>query len=181
MRIFIAIRPDKKTIAYLKSLLNETENNFEKARFTYPGNYHITLKFIGETDKTTLNKIIDAVKKTAQKHNGFNINTKGTGTFKKRSKYIFFCSIEESPELLMIHGTLQSELEKNGIDIPEEKYIPHITLARDVVLKEKQTINPIRKTEIKVGSIHVMKSMQINGKLTYIPEYSAYLKGVIDE
>ncbi len=176
MRIFIAIELDNNIKYHLCSVSKRLMPYFAKARYTRLENYHITLKFIGDTKRTEFEKVVSAVKKTALRIDGFIIRTSGAGSFKKRNRHIFYCSVESSPKLQELYSILCSELNSAGIETEDGKYTPHITLAREAVLDNEYPDIKFESKVIKASSISVMESTIINGKLTYIQRFRANLR-----
>lgn len=150
---------------------------FSKARYSHTENYHITLKFIGEVGRDEFNKIIEAVKAAAIEVEKFVIWTKGAGSFQKKNKHIFYCSTEDSVNLQKLYSILDRELKNTEVEFNDGKFTPHITLAREAVLLNEFPKIEFEKNEIEVNSISVMESTRVNGKLTYIPQFTAKLKG----
>jgi len=177
MRVFIAIKLDNDIKSHLKDIADELSPYFSKARFTFAENYHLTIMFIGEVDRTAYEKVLTAVKRTASLIEKFNIHTSGPGSFKKKNKYIFFCSLNISNKLQSLYDVLSKELFIAGVGTNQDKFTPHITLAREVVLFDRYPEIKSSKKEIKVDSISLMESTRVNGKLTYIPRFTANLRG----
>jgi len=150
---------------------------FSNARFTHPENYHITLKFIGEIGRDNFNKTIKAIKTVASEIGKFMIWTKGVGNFTKRNKHIFYCSTKDSVDLHNLNSVIDKELKNVGVIFNDGKFTPHITLAREVVLSDRYPEIEFEEKGIEVEAISVMESTRVNGKLTYIPQFTAKLKG----
>jgi len=176
MRIFIAIRLNNHIKSHLNGMAKQLSQHFSKARFTSPENYHITLKFIGEVDRTGFNKTVQAVKKAVREIDRFSISTREPGSFKKGNKRIFYCSVENSTELRNLYESVCSQLEEAGVESNPGKFNPHITLAREVIVNEINPRTDFGKKIIKVEAISVMESTRVNKKLTYIPQYIAKLR-----
>ena len=149
---------------------------FSKARYTHIENYHITLKFIGEVGRDEFTKIIKAVKAAVIEIDKFVIWTKGAESFQKKNKHIFYCSTEDSVNLQNLYSVLDRELKNTGVVFNDGKFTPHITLAREVVLLNGLPKIELEKNEIEVSSISIMESTRVNGKLTYIPQFTVKLK-----
>lgn len=177
MRIFIAIQLEKNIKSHLNCMTKELMPYFSKARYTHIENYHITLKFIGEINRDEFNKTIKAVKTAASEVCKFAICTKGVESFNKRNKHIFYCSTEDSVDLYNLYSVIDSELINEGIVANNGKLTPHITLAREVILSDGYPKIGFEEKQIKVEAISVMESTRVNGKLTYIPQFTAKLKG----
>lgn len=177
MRIFIAIRLEDRIISNLKELADSLSPNFVKARMTAFENYHITLQFIGESDRKTFNQAVLAVKETAASAERFSVITNGPGSFKRKNKHIFYCGVGITPQLMKIHENIKQNLRKNGVSFNDGRFTPHITLAREAVIEDGYPDVQYEPVEIKVNEIHLMESTRINGKLTYISRYKAELGG----
>jgi 2'-5' RNA ligase len=76
-----------------------------------------------------------------------------------------------------LHDVLCSELAAKGIETGTVRFSPHITIAREVLLSDKYRLMDFEEKIIKADSISVMESTRINGKLTYIPRFTAELGG----
>jgi len=177
MRVFIAVILDKDMKLHLKNLSGKLSEHMKKAHYTNPDNYHITLIFIGETDLDGYKQIVKAVNDTAAGMPGFKLTTSGTGSFKRNNRHILYCEIKISNILNELHHNLLKNLSENGINVKSGNFTPHITLAREAVpINEVCNIKTDNK-EIEVNSISVMESTRINGKLTYIPRFTAILGG----
>jgi len=150
---------------------------FSKARYTHIENYHITLKFIGEVGRDEFNKIVKVVKTVALEVDNFVLWTKGVGSFQKSNKHILYCATEYSANLQNIQSVLDRELKNTGVIFNDGKFTPHITLAREAVLSNEFPKIEFEKNKIEVEAISVMESTRVNSKLTYIPQFTAKLKG----
>lgn len=175
MRIFIAIQLDDEVRKHIGDMADMLDPYFEKARYSRMENYHITVKFIGETDRRTYLKVVDATKRAAVRCRDFTMKTTQPGSFKRKKRHIFYCGTEYTQGLYELDDAVSEEIQKSGIEIQKTKLVPHITIAREVVLKEDYPEISMPGKEIKVDSISVMESTRINGKLTYIPRFTAKL------
>ena len=177
MRIYIAIQLDNHIKSHLNCMTKELVPYFCAAKYTHPENYHITLKFIGEIGRDNFNKTIKAIKTAASEVGKFMIWTKSVENFTKRNKHIFYCSTEESVDLHNLYSVINRELINAGVTFTDGKFTPHITLAREVVLSDRYPEIEFEEKGIEVEAISVMESTRVNGKLTYIPQFTAKLKG----
>ncbi len=177
MRIFIAIQLDNHIKSHLNCMIKELMPYFSKARYTHIENYHITLKFIGEIRRDKFNNTIKAIKTAATEVHKFAIWTKGMGNFAKRNKHIIYCSVEDSTDLNNLYYIIDRELKRVGVIFSDGKFTPHITVAREVVLVDRYPEIGFEEKRIEVEAISVMESTRVNGKLTYIPQFTAKLKG----
>ncbi|MEO0294081.1 MAG: RNA 2',3'-cyclic phosphodiesterase [candidate division WOR-3 bacterium] len=93
-------------------------------------NLHITLRFLGETDKRTL--IEEKMKEVGGKFTPFKVSLKGVGAFPslKRASVIWV-GIEEGKNFLKgLYLTLEDKIVQLGFKKEEREFTPHITLGR---------------------------------------------------
>ncbi|MCX8028782.1 MAG: RNA 2',3'-cyclic phosphodiesterase [Brevinematales bacterium] len=124
-RLFIAIDiPDN-----IKKLFSEITQNLNtlKAKTVPIENIHLTIKFIGETNKT--NEIIECLKLVKQPN--FIIFISSVGIFGNLyNPRVFWVGVERSDELKSLHQNIENKLLGLGISRDDREFSPHITLAR---------------------------------------------------
>ena len=97
------------------------------AKWVDPGNFHLTLRFIGETDEVVAADIDDAlVRLRAQR---FTLQLAGTGVFGDRPRSLWV-GVERSPELVALRDKIEQALIRAGLPPEQRKFAPHVTLAR---------------------------------------------------
>ena len=111
----------------------------ERISWTNPDQYHVTLRFIGDTDMTKVKKIGDLL------HSGINIpeqislDIAGLASFgpKKRPRVIWV-GFEETDFFENLKSEVDHVLEKCGIPATEQPFRAHLTLGRVRSLKNLQ-------------------------------------------
>lgn len=160
MRIFIAIR---FTEAFKSSILDAQDGLREygvRGNYTQPENLHLTLAFIGETERVTeIKAAVDAVK-----FEPFVIRTGKLGCFNGRNR-VLWLGIEGEDKVKTIAQQLRRNLDKCGIDYAKGKFSPHITLVRQP--SEMPLDVEVESESMTVSEISVMNSERINGRLVY--------------
>lgn len=160
MRIFIAIRFTK---AFKSSILDAQDGLREygvRGNYTQPENLHLTLAFIGETERVAeIKAAVDAVK-----FEPFVIRTGKLGCFNGRSR-VLWLGIEGEDKVKTIAQQLRRNLDKCGIDYAKGKFSPHITLVRQP--SEVPLDVEVESESMTVSEISVMNSERINGRLVY--------------
>lgn len=160
MRIFIAIR---FTEAFKSSILDAQDGLKEygvKGNYTQPENLHLTLAFIGETERVEeIKAAVDAVK-----FEPFVIRTGKMGCFNGRSRVVWL-GIEGEDKVKAIAQQLRRNLDQRGIDYAKGKFSPHITLVRQP--SEMPLDVEVESESMTVSEISVMNSERINGRLVY--------------
>ncbi len=95
------------------------------AKWVDPGNYHLTLRFIGEVDEGAAADIDLAL--TQIRAPRFDVTAATVGHFGLRMLWV---GIERNPPLQHLHEKVESALNRMGYSPEERRYTPHITLAR---------------------------------------------------
>jgi 2'-5' RNA ligase len=99
------------------------------AKWVDPGNFHLTLRFIGETSETVAADIDEALARLRARR--FTLQLAGTGVFastdKPRSLWV---GVQRSPELVALRDKIEQALVRVGLAPEPRKFSPHITLAR---------------------------------------------------
>ena len=160
MRIFIAIR---FTEAFKASILDAQEGLKEqgvRGNFTRPENLHLTLVFIGETDR------IDDIKTAVAsvRFDPFVITTGQLGCFNGRSR-VLWMGIQGKEKMKTLALRLRKALDERGFNYSHGPFQPHITLVRQPT--ETPLDIEVEDACMTIRDIVIMKSERINGRLVY--------------
>ena len=109
-RLFIAIHvvPDQKFTHYLDQIKNVLIS--EKIRWVKPENYHITLRFLGDTDTRLIPEISSGLLSSLQNLKSFTLDLFSLGVF--RSLYnprVLWIGISHSEVLLSLKKSISIE------------------------------------------------------------------------
>jgi len=175
MRLFIAINFDDQIKDNLYEVTQKLRSASTRENFTRRENFHLTVVFIGETNKVnTVKQIMDKI--CAEP---FDITIGRLGKFQRNGGDIYWIGAERNENLFSIYKQLSRELTCAGFDIEKRSFKPHLTLGREVMLSEGFDENAFSKAipsmTIKVERISLMKSERINGVLTYTEVYGKKL------
>lgn len=166
-RLFLAIpiQPNvklQKQKAFLISNLSEERINWVKDE-----NMHLTLKFIGKTSAKQISKIIDAVEKGVKDLSSFQMFLERVGLF--GSNYharVVWLGIRENKQLRLLQENILQELEKIGILIDRQNFVPHFTLGRIKKIQHKDHFKRVMERaekgfiqEVKVDSFVLFESV----------------------
>lgn len=123
LRLFVGINFPPE----LKLQLSLLCSGIPGARWVDPGNFHLTLRFIGETDGGTAADIDDALARLRARR--FSLQLSGTGVFgdKPRSLWV---GVERGPELIDLRDKIEQALSRVGLSPEPRKFSPHVTLAQ---------------------------------------------------
>jgi RNA 2',3'-cyclic 3'-phosphodiesterase len=95
------------------------------ARWVDPGNYHLTLRFIGEVDEGVASDIDAALLQIRAPR--FEVTVAGVGRFRDRMLWV---GVDKSPPLFHLRDKVESALVRLGLEAETRRYAPHISLAR---------------------------------------------------
>lgn len=147
--------------------MEELRKNALKGNFSRVSNLHITLAFIGETERLSeAEKALEAVE-----FSPFEIAFDRVGLFNKgRSGDVCWLGLREEREITALAGSVSRELIKRGFRLENRKFKAHLTLGREVVFKD--AFEPAKyalpqNLSYTVDRISLMKSERIKGVLTY--------------
>lgn len=179
MRLFTAVLFDEEVKDSLCDIMDKLRLLTLKGSFTLRENLHLTLNFIGETDKPELVK--QAMRKAVSvSDNAFDLTFSGFGKFRRKDGDICFVGVEKNENLYRLQKELAIQLNDAGFILEDREYKPHLTLARRVKYNdkfdEKDFKAMIPKMVQHVRKISLMKSENIKGKLTYTEIFYVDLK-----
>jgi len=173
MRLFIAVnfRPEikQKFLGYITDLKKESKGNF-----TTPENMHMTLAFIGETERTAEIKDVMNEAAAAVKSERLRLELRTLGRFIRQGESLVWAG-GTSESLEEMQRLLASALKIRDFDVDQKKWTPHVTLGRRVrffSLKKEADIDAYLKSfdvnfSVDFDGISLMSSEHINGKLVY--------------
>ncbi len=127
MRLFIALDIDPDIRRRIAEFRDQMRSLAPDVRWVGPETFHITLQFLGETDK--LDDIRQALEpiKAAQVPLTFS----GAGFFPNpKSPRVFWVGIESDENLQQLANSIAAALEPLGFERGAGPYKPHLTLAR---------------------------------------------------
>ena len=131
MRAFIAVDLDPGLKAAVQDLIRALEATRAEVRWTKPGGYHLTLRFLGEIDDATAERVKAVLRGAASRHKGFPLSLRGTGAFPgERNPRVLWLGIEAGPELAALQRDLEAALEAEGFPREDRPFKPHLTLGR---------------------------------------------------
>jgi RNA 2',3'-cyclic 3'-phosphodiesterase len=112
----------------LKLRLSLLNSGISGARWVDPGNFHLTLRFIGETDEAVAADIDDALRRLRARR--FTLQLAGTGVFGADKPRSLWVGVERSTELVALRDKIEQALVRVGLPPETRKFAPHVTLAR---------------------------------------------------
>ena len=129
MRLFVAIDLDPEIRERLARFSEGLRILAPDVRWTPAESWHITLKFIGEVDPGTFERVKDQLERVAAAP--ASIGVRGTGFFPApRSARVFWAGVQADTSLIAVAEGVDRVLGAIGIPFEERAFTPHLTLAR---------------------------------------------------
>ena len=176
-RCFVAIEIPVHVQRVFEKIQNELRTEIGKASWTRIGNFHLTLKFLGDVKKDSISDICNDIDKVAIKQKPFSLEFGGIGTFPNLSRpRVLWLGLKQGVKITtglskyINNALFHWNVKKDG------RFHPHVTLARlkqsmDLrkyidLFEEYQTI---QNTSMAVDEITLVKSeLHPNGAI-YTP------------
>jgi 2'-5' RNA ligase len=99
------------------------------ARWVEPDNFHLTLRFIGETGEDAAADIDAALMRVKARR--FSLQLSGIGLFASGERpRTLWVGVERHPELVALRDKVEQALIRSGLPPEPRKFAPHVTLAR---------------------------------------------------
>ncbi len=172
MRLFVALDLPWELRELLSGL---SGRGIPGARWVPAENYHLTLRFIGETPAFRAEEIDQAL--TALKVRGFALTLAGLGTFEKGGRAVsLWVGVERNPALDHLRAKVETALQRVGLEPERRRFAPHVTLARlDNVVDGRlgaflQAHNLFRAPAVPVKHFTLFSSQLGKEQAVYTPE-----------
>jgi 2'-5' RNA ligase len=98
------------------------------AKWVDPGNFHLTLRFIGEVDEGLAADIDAALARVEARP--FTLQLAGTGYFGDGAPRSLWVGVERNAELTALRDKIERALVRAGLPPEPRRFAPHVTLAR---------------------------------------------------
>jgi len=186
LRCFIAVPLPgriKKGLAVIQSAL---KGRPIKAGWPSPSGFHLTLTFLGKVPLHKISAVESAMAVAAAETQCFNLTFGALGAFPRPDKArVLWIGLDEgADELKRLRQRIVSRLKKDGLPVENQKFSPHITLARikqPVTGRSIQTLmNLVPYPSVNmfpVGCIHLYKSQLARSGAVHTSLCAAKLSG----
>lgn len=165
MRLFVALLPSEEL---RRALARQAAAACQLAGGGTPTparNLHLTLAFLGETDR------VEAAKGALQqvKVPAFELAMGREGMFPAKGGGLLWQGVLPSPPLLTLERRLSQALAREGF-LPEPRpFVPHITLVRRAPCRQAPLLPPLSCGGCRVESLWLMESILGCGPAAYLP------------
>ena len=171
MRLFVALDLPWS----LKQRLSGLAGGLPGAKWVPPENYHLTLRFIGETSAYRAEEVDLAL--SGLRAEGFSLSLAGLGTFAKSGRpTAIWVGVERNPKLDRLQNKIETALQRIGLEPERRRFAPHVSLARlDGVSEQKlaayvQAHNLFRADAVPVEHFTLFSSRLGKEQAVYVAE-----------
>ena len=137
-RLFAAIKiqPDKAFLTQFNEIQNRLQH--ERIKWVEEYNIHITLKFFGETEEGKIPEILRVLGELSADINVFSFSLQKLGVFgSSHDPRVVWVGIEPYADLASIMKIIRDKMEVRGYEPDRQNLVPHLTLGRIKLLKDK--------------------------------------------
>ncbi|MBV9654935.1 MAG: RNA 2',3'-cyclic phosphodiesterase [Acetobacteraceae bacterium] len=171
MRLFVALDLPWE----VRERLSMLAGGIAGARWVDPDNYHLTLRFIGETPPHGAEEIDHALANLRAR--AFELTLSGIGTFHKGGRTTaLWAGVEKNEPLEFLQSKVETALQRAGFERERKRFSPHVTLARTDGAPEAklaafvQAHNLFRAGPIPVGHFTLFSSRLGKEQAVYTAE-----------
>lgn len=177
IRCFVAIEIPESIQALLKIVQTDLQPQIHKASWTKPGNFHLTLKFLGDVRPEAINDISATIQRMTDTHPSFSIAFGGIGAFPNlaRPRVIWMGIKQGASTVSRLAKTVNRELTHLGFST-DTRFHPHLTLARlrtatnlELLKNISRKYDTIVGGSIRVNEITLMQSQLHPNGAIYTP------------
>lgn len=176
MRIFIAFEFDNHLKERISLIQDKLRKLSIKGRWTNTDNFHLTLKFLGETTIEQSKKIEEQLSSTLSLANVVNLSLDEVDFFSGDTDIrVLYVGLKgELKALQKLYSGIEGSMVKLGYEREKRNFNPHITLGRNVVLKgsfisAKKLLKEDCNFSFTLSKISLIESNLSNGKRIYTP------------
>ena len=159
VRCFVAVEIPESIQALLRPAQTHLQSQIHKASWTKPGNFHLTLKFLGDVRPAAIHDVSEAIQRVTDTYSPFSIAFGGIGAFPNlaRPRVIWMGIKQGASTVSRLAKAVNLELAPLGFPT-DNRFHPHLTLAR---LRSPTNLEPLKNILRKYDTIDG-GSMRVN-------------------
>jgi 2'-5' RNA ligase len=161
-RLFFAVKPGGLFLKALEAVSGELKSLLRNASFVPVQNIHLTLCFIGETDKT------ESIKAAAAgvAFEPFDLEIDKLGVFRGD---LIWIGLKSSDALFSLSAAIRAKMRDNGISFDPKPFKPHITIARRADIRSDLSFTSVNipKASMRCDKFGLYRSERSEGKQIY--------------
>ena len=135
IRSFLAIEFPGTIRKKIEDVQRDLRSSNADVRWVNPGHIHLTLKFFGNIEESSIESIIQSIEEPVRTISPFPLRIRGIGSFPnlKNPRVIWMGLVElvdEKKILVSLQKELERELKRIGFQPEDRPFHPHLTLGR---------------------------------------------------
>ncbi|MGU3466051.1 RNA 2',3'-cyclic phosphodiesterase [Methylobacterium sp. C33D] len=99
------------------------------ARWIEPGDFHVTLRFLGDVAAATADDVVEALAEMRARP-ALTVTLDGLGVFGGDRPRALYASVVADPALMDLQAEQELLVRRAGVEPERRKFTPHVTLAR---------------------------------------------------
>ncbi|MCK4997890.1 MAG: RNA 2',3'-cyclic phosphodiesterase [Anaerohalosphaera sp.] len=173
MRCFIAVEIDPAILSEITGIADkmrsETSLTGRDVKWVSEKNMHLTLKFLGDVEADSIDRICNGLKRIAAEHDCFNMAVRNIGSFGKPPK-ILWVGIENCQPLNRLQKEIENFLSSEGFPKEKKQFQAHLTLCRIKNQKAGRAISRAvtKYADMVLGTTCVTEVSVYKSKLTAV-------------
>lgn len=177
VRCFLAVEIPIPIQELLRSVQTDLQSRIRKASWTKPGNFHLTLKFLGDVRPEKIDVVSEVIQRVADTHSPFSIEFGGIGAFPNFARpRVVWVGVKDGASIVsQLAKTVNLELAHLGFPT-DNRFHPHLTLARlrtvinlEFLKNILRKYNTINDAAMSVNEITLMQSQLHPSGAVYTP------------
>lgn len=131
-RMFVAVLPPPELVAAIGDHLDPLMTRWAQLRWTDPAGWHLTLAFLARVDAAQYRRLVENMTETAARTARFSVSLAGAGAFPAApiGRNLWLGVYDPTDALTKLASSTRRAVGRAGIRAPDEKFTPHLTLAR---------------------------------------------------
>jgi RNA 2',3'-cyclic 3'-phosphodiesterase len=173
---FIAVPLPKEIKERIYRWRESVETTFPFKSWVHPEDYHITLSFLGNANRSQIKKVEKELPIVVKKHVSFLLTLSEISTFgKPDSPRILWIGVEKEESLFRLQKDVFQTCESIGFSLDQKPFKPHITVARKWVGQQPFSIQDIKQIPLKQEDITFMvdRAVLYQTHMDRLPKYES--------
>ena len=131
-RLFIGIPIEStKSVQQVEVWKRNAHLNRNVLNWTPPGNWHITLFFLGSTEESAVTVLQQSIEESFNKIQAYQTELRGVGVFPNTNNpKVLWLGLYDLQPLISAYSHLGELLQQNGFSFDQKPLKPHLTIAR---------------------------------------------------
>ncbi|MGH1590803.1 RNA 2',3'-cyclic phosphodiesterase [Methylobacterium phyllosphaerae] len=124
-RLFTALAVPPEVADVLKAY----QGGLHGARWIEPGDFHVTLRFLGDVEATVAEDVVEALAEMRVRP-PLTVTLDGLGIFGGDKPRALYAAVTADPALTDLQAEQERLVRRAGLEPERRKFTPHVTLAR---------------------------------------------------